>query len=171
MVTTPDERTHASLLFNSVTSNNNHRWTMSKEQGPAPRICPYCKKPLEETWTVCPHCGNFCGMKVSQQSIPTKTCQACGATDDLAECPHCHRWYCKVHDLHECVPEFESNINGVGRPSNLWYLVPFFFGIIGGLIGYIVTKDDDRDMATNLLIFGIFVSLVSAFIAWLLIVG
>jgi len=50
---------------------------------------------------------------------------------------------------------FESYINNVG-PSNLWYPVPFFFGTIGGLIDYIETKDDDREMAFNLLIFGIF---------------
>lgn len=143
---------------------------MSREEGAVPRICPYCRKPLEETWRVCPYCGNYCGMKVSQQSLPTKTCHVCGTTNDLVECPYCHQWYCKVHDLHECTPKFESHINNMG-PSNLWYLVPFFFGIIGGLIGYVGTKDEDRDMAFNLLIFGIFWSLVLAFIAWVLIVG
>lgn len=143
---------------------------MSEGGGAVPRICPYCKKSLEETWIVCPYCGNYCGMKVSLQSLRTKVCHVCGATDDLAECPHCHWWYCKVHDLHECTPEPESSINYVRpRPSNLWYLVPFFFGIIGGLIGYVGTKDDDNDLAVSLLAFGILWSFVLAFISWLLI--
>lgn len=54
------------------------------------------------------------------------------------------------------------------QPTKLWYLAPFFFNIIGGLIGYVAVKDEDRDMATNLLIFGIFMTLVDMFIAWLL---
>lgn len=29
------------------------------------------------------------------------------------------------------------------QPSDLWYLVPFFFGIIGGLIAYVAVKDED----------------------------
>lgn len=143
---------------------------MSKEEGTVPRICPYCKKSLEDTWRVCPFCGNYCGMKVSQQSLRTKACHVCGTTDDLAACPHCHRWYCKVHDLHECTPESESHIDYV-RPPNLWYLVPFFFGIIGGLIGYVGTKDDDRDMAVNLLIFGIIWSLFLGLIYWVWIIS
>lgn len=41
-----------------------------------------------------------------------------------------------------------------------WYLVPLFLGIIGGIIGYIVIKDDNKKMATNLLILGIIMTFV-----------
>ncbi len=41
------------------------------------------------------------------------------------------------------------------EPSGLWWLVPFFFGIIGGIVAYVGVKDDDEDMAFNLLVFGI----------------
>jgi hypothetical protein len=43
----------------------------------------------------------------------------------------------------------------VEKPSGLWYLVPFFFGIIGGIVAYVGTKDRDKSMAINLLVFGI----------------
>lgn len=46
------------------------------------------------------------------------------------------------------------------KPTSLWYLVPFFFGIIGGIVGYVGTKDEDRDMADGLLIFGIFWTII-----------
>jgi len=45
-------------------------------------------------------------------------------------------------------------------PSDLWYLVPLFFGILGGIVAYIGVKDDDKEMATNLLIFGFVWSLI-----------
>jgi len=54
----------------------------------------------------------------------------------------------------------------VTKPSSLWYLVPFFFGFIGGLLGYIAVKDEDRDMAASLIFFGIFMTLVYIFLAW-----
>jgi uncharacterized membrane protein len=41
------------------------------------------------------------------------------------------------------------------KPTAAWYLVPFFFGILGGIVGYVAVKDDDKGMANNLLIFGI----------------
>jgi hypothetical protein len=52
------------------------------------------------------------------------------------------------------------------KPSSAWYLVPLFFGLIGGLIGYVGTKDRDKDMANNLLIFGIIWSIVLWLILW-----
>jgi len=53
------------------------------------------------------------------------------------------------------------------EPTKLWYLVPFFFGIIGGLIGYVAVKGEDDEMATNLLMFGIFMFFVDMFVIWL----
>jgi hypothetical protein len=59
------------------------------------------------------------------------------------------------------------------KPTALWYLAPFFFGLIGGLVGYIGTKDQDKDMAGNLLFFGfvwsIFLGVCYAIINWFLI--
>ena len=43
----------------------------------------------------------------------------------------------------------------ISGPCILWYLVPLFFGILGGIVAYIGVKDDDKEMANNLLIFGI----------------
>ena len=59
------------------------------------------------------------------------------------------------------------------KPSSVWYLVPFLFGVVGGLIGYVAFRDEDSDMAKGLLIFGIFMSVISVFIlilyfSWLL---
>jgi len=51
-------------------------------------------------------------------------------------------------------------------PTTLWYLVPFFFGIIGGIVGYVATKDDDEDMANGLLLFGIIWSVILTIIFW-----
>ena len=44
--------------------------------------------------------------------------------------------------------------------SGAWYLVPLFFGIIGGIIAWAVNKDKDPKRARNLLIFGLLWSIV-----------
>jgi uncharacterized membrane protein YeaQ/YmgE (transglycosylase-associated protein family) len=44
--------------------------------------------------------------------------------------------------------------------SATWWLLPFFLGWIGGLIGYLVLQDKNRGTATNILIFGIIWSFV-----------
>ena len=61
-----------------------------------------------------------------------------------------------VHKL----DEFEQPVPT--KPTALWYLVPFFFGIIGGIIAYVGTKDEDRGMADSLLIFGIIWTIILA---------
>jgi len=39
--------------------------------------------------------------------------------------------------------------------SNWWYLVPFFLGIIGGIIAYFALRKDDRQKAKKCLYFGL----------------
>ena len=48
--------------------------------------------------------------------------------------------------------------------TTLWYLVAFFFGIIGGLIGYVAVRDKDK--GRNLLVIGV----IKSAIIWFLIV-
>ncbi len=64
--------------------------------------------------------------------------------------------------------DYDSQLVEGEGPSGLWYLVPFFFGIIGGLVGYVGVKDEDPDMASGLLVFGIVWSLVLGFIGYAL---
>jgi hypothetical protein len=55
------------------------------------------------------------------------------------------------------------------RPTLLWYLVPFFFGLIGGIVAYVGVKDEDKAMADGLLIFGLAWTFFLAIIYWILI--
>lgn len=54
-----------------------------------------------------------------------------------------------------------------GGPTLLWYLVPLFFGILGGIVGYVGTKDEDRGMADGLLLFGALWSVILYVIYWI----
>ena len=63
-----------------------------------------------------------------------------------------------IAKLHE-TDEFEE-INSATKPTALWYLVPFFFGLIGGIIAYVGTKGEDEQMAYNLLLFGMIWTIV-----------
>jgi hypothetical protein len=49
-------------------------------------------------------------------------------------------------------------------PSGLWYLVPIFFSILGGLIAYIAVKDRDDGMAGTCLALGVVVMVVEFFL-------
>ncbi len=53
------------------------------------------------------------------------------------------------------------------KPTLLWYVVPFLFGILGGLIGYVATKDEDKDMVNGMLFFGILWSFILYFFYWI----
>jgi len=55
----------------------------------------------------------------------------------------------------------DSHSQPIKRPSKAWYLVPIFFGIIGGLVMYLVLKDEDRKMAKNGLVMSIVLTVVT----------
>ncbi len=44
--------------------------------------------------------------------------------------------------------------------SNWWYVLPFFLGIIGGLISYFIIKNDDPKKASECIWIGIILTLV-----------
>ncbi len=41
------------------------------------------------------------------------------------------------------------------KRSNWWYLLPIFFGLIGGIISYFILRHDDPNKARNCLYLGI----------------
>jgi hypothetical protein len=38
--------------------------------------------------------------------------------------------------------------------SSIWYLVPFFFGLIGGFAAWMINRDRNKEKARNFLLFG-----------------
>lgn len=46
------------------------------------------------------------------------------------------------------------------KRSSLWFLLPIFFNIIGGVIAYFIIKDDDPSKAKNCLWLGIILSAI-----------
>ena len=62
--------------------------------------------------------------------------------------------------------KMETTVVGV-KPPKVWYLAPLFLGLLGGLIGYVAVKDEDRNMATDLLWLGIAVSMIGILVIWL----
>ncbi|MGI0022964.1 MAG: hypothetical protein ACRD9Q_08905 [Nitrososphaeraceae archaeon] len=46
------------------------------------------------------------------------------------------------------------------EPPKLWYLIPIFMGVIGGLIMYLILKDQNEKMAKNGLYLGIILTVI-----------
>jgi hypothetical protein len=46
------------------------------------------------------------------------------------------------------------------KPTLLWYLVPFLFGLIGGLIGYVAVRDENDTVAIRLIEVGLAMTLL-----------
>lgn len=49
----------------------------------------------------------------------------------------------------------------VRKRSSLWFLLPIFFSVIGGIIAYFIIKDDDPRKAKNCLLLGIILTAIS----------
>jgi RNA polymerase subunit RPABC4/transcription elongation factor Spt4 len=122
------------------------------------RICPQCKRLLEPTWVACPYCGAR-SLTRNEMKLPP-ICPHCKALlkEEWQTCPYCGKNPAEPPAVH-----YDSFYN---KPSNAWYLAPLLFGLIGGLIAYVGTKDEDKDMANNLLIFGLIWSIFLFIIFW-----
>ena len=49
----------------------------------------------------------------------------------------------------------------VRKRSNLWFFLPIFLNVIGGVIAYFIIKDDDPRKAKNCLWLGIILTAIS----------
>lgn len=49
----------------------------------------------------------------------------------------------------------------VRKRSGLWFFLPIFFNVIGGVIAYFIIKDDDPRKAKNCLLLGIILTAIS----------
>ncbi len=52
--------------------------------------------------------------------------------------------------------------------SRMWYLVPIFLGILGGVISWFALRNSDRALAKNCLIVGVISSLLSLILSLLM---
>jgi hypothetical protein len=50
------------------------------------------------------------------------------------------------------------------KEDRVWYLLPIFFGLIGGIVGYVVLREHDPEKANNCIWFGLTATLI-AFVA------
>ena len=83
-------------------------------------------------------------------------CKSCGSELPSPDSDMC----IKCGKIVEKPKTIEDNSKPVKRPSKAWYLVPIFFGIIGGLVMYLVLKDQDGKMAKKGLTLGIVLGVV-----------
>jgi len=90
----------------------------------------------------------------------TKQCPQCGkdVLIGFKLCPHC--------DFDWTLPYRPSHTSYVKKPTSLWYLVPLLLGLIGGVLGYIAVKDEDKEMAETLLVIGIVMSFIDILVIW-----
>lgn len=66
--------------------------------------------------------------------------------------------------------EYAGTINLLKKPSSAWYLVPFLFAILGGIIAYVAIKNDDQNMAINMILLGVMMTFVSGAIYFFILV-
>lgn len=59
-----------------------------------------------------------------------------------------------------------SSASRYSEPTKLWYLAPLFLSLVGGLIGYVAVKDEDKGFADNLLVLGFLVFFFNIIIIW-----
>ena len=78
-------------------------------------------------------------------------CSKCGnelPSPDADVCTHCGKLV-------------KEHISGNGLSPKIWYVISILFGIIGGLIAYVILKNDSPKLAKNCLIIGIILSVVT----------
>lgn len=60
-----------------------------------------------------------------------------------------------------------TNIEGES-PNKAWYLLPIFFGLLGGIVMYFIVREDNKQMAKNGLILSVILTVVGIIIVILM---
>ncbi len=90
-------------------------------------------------------------------------CAKCGneETSDKSFCSNCGAALAVSPNSGETTRAYQT------RKSRWWYLLPIFFGIIGGIIAYLIVKNDDKPLAKNCLYLGIILTVVEFVIGFI----
>jgi len=153
------------------------------------KFCPECGKPLpSESVKYCSECGYRLALvsapqpvseatpstaeaKASQPQQPSRTCPRCGAAlapNVTQFCPSC------AFKLNARMSLYQQSWNSSGdsypehnrRYSPAWYLLPFLFGFIGGLLAYLGVRNEDEDAAFVMLLLGIVTTVLGVALTW-----
>lgn len=152
---------------------------MTKREPKLVYFCPFCHKIFRTETAVCPNCN---GAIITQDVSQCPSCRQ-WLPEGALTCPSCNRPVINslteealhytsrqprisYEDSLKIPPSDEYHDEHLDNPSAIWYLLPFLFGLIGGLIGYVGTKDRDKGIATKLLVFGILWNLIWVAISW-----
>jgi len=99
--------------------------------------------------------------KDSIKEAQDNSCGTCTFFGKLALCPRreryagaipCRKYEGKIEATSPIFPLLPDTGAGKSKeeieeafesPSLMWYLVPFFFGLLGGIVGYVAVKDSD----------------------------
>jgi hypothetical protein len=106
--------------------------------------CAHCGASIEPNSKFCPNCGRATSLTASEGGGGTRVVKDIGG----------------------------GRVAGTTekRASAWWYLLPIFFGFIGGIVMFFVLKDEDRGRAKGGLKLGIILTAIG-FVLWLLIVA
>ena len=123
--------------------------------------CPSCQFDNESGARFCANCGST--IQVTNDPAANKAVQAgcpnCGALNapDSMFCENCGAQIGQQSVTGTSQTTIQTSTN---KTSAAWWLLPFFLMWVGGLIAFLVVREDDKAKAKRLLIFGIVTTFV-----------
>jgi ribosomal protein L40E len=140
-------------------------------------ICGHCQAENVEGTLACANCGaaltlqpSLTGSAVSRPETKQKHCRKCGAANpaDSSFCEACGADLSAAKKAASTGSRAQP-ARAVGSTSGAWWLLPIFFGWLGGLIAWLAVKDKDPGKARSMLIVGIVLAVLSMILTIILV--